>query len=270
MVTPIDFQPYARPPRIDALGGVALVHRMLRAGYAGKNPATISAFANMRARAVTVQDELKKRGRTASAPLRPFDIAFDNGWSGLRNQLQGWSLVHDPKHANKRARAEALLASYFPTGVDFVQLAYEEEWVYSAQLLERFVDEGATSDLESLTDPAFLDNVRVQHARLGEALNLTGRARGEDPASPTGLAEKVIALAAAIGEYTRRHSGEVDTDKEASVEAFRKSMEPLDRYRARNAPGAKDGTKPPDVDAEDPIDPAAPLPNLPPPFTEGT
>ena len=265
MANPIDFQPYARPPRIDALGGVALVHRLLRAGYAGSNKATARAFANMRAIAVTVQDELKKRGRTASTPLRPLDSAFDNGWSALRDRLEAWSFVHDPAQLKSRARAEELLASYFPTGVEFVKLAYEEEWVYSAQLLERFADEGAVSDLEKLAGAPFLANVRMQHERLGEALNLAGRARGEDPASPSGLADKVLGLARAIGDYTRRHLGEIDTDDEESVAAFQKAMAPLDAYRAKSASGStKDDTKnvdgDPPSDGEDPIEPTDPLP----------
>jgi len=40
MPAPVDFQLYARPPRIDADGGIALVRRLVRAGYKGSSPAT--------------------------------------------------------------------------------------------------------------------------------------------------------------------------------------------------------------------------------------
>ena len=268
MGIPFDFQPYVRPPRIDALGGIALAHRLIRTGYPGSNKTTARALAKVRSTAVDVQEEVKKRGRTARANLRPLDAVFDNGWSALRDRLSAWLLVADESEQKQRVRAEQLLAVFFPEGVGFVQLAYEAEWVHSQQLLERFSDENAVADVERLAGAAFLKNVRLQHERLGAALDLSGSTAGEKAASSTGLAEKVNALAAAIAEYTRRYAGEVDAEDPASVAAFQEAMLPLDKHRASGGASGKETPK--DVDAEDdPIDPAAPLPNLPPPFTDG-
>lgn len=267
----LDFQPYARPPRIDALGGIALVRRLVRVGYAGSNKATAQAFAKARTAATAVQDELKKRGRTARGSLRPLDAAFDTAWSGLRDRLKIWTTVADPAQQKDRARAEELLAAYFDGGVEFVKLAYSQEWVHSDQLLERFADEGALADIERLAGAGFVANVRVHHAKLGEALDLAGSARAEDAATSAGLAEKVAALAAAIGEYTRRHLGEVDTDDPKSVAAFRKAMAPIDAHRAAGSKTIDSDADPdPDSDPDsDPDDPTDPIPNLPPPFVEG-
>jgi len=175
--------------------------------------------------------------------------------------------VADPSQEKQRLRAEQLLLAYFPDGVEFVKLAYEAEWVHSAQLLERFDDEKVVADLEKLAGAAFLANVRSLHDKLGEALDLSGGTRGEKAASTTGLAEKVLALSAAIADYTRRYAGEVELDEPVSVAAFQAAMEPLDRHRASSGTSGKETTKDDDADA-DPIDPASPLPNLPPPFVE--
>lgn len=268
MTTPIDFQPYVRPPRIDAPGGIALAHRIIRTGYPGENRATIRALAKVRSTGVAVQEEMKKRGRTARANLKPLDAVFDNGWSALRDRVSAWTLVADPTEEKNRVRAEQLLAVYFPEGVGFVQLAYEAEWVHSQQLLERFDDENAVADIERLAGAAFLANVRLQNARLGEALDLSGSTPAEKAASTTGLAEKINALSAAIADYTRRYAGEVDADNPASVAAFLDAMQPLDKHRASAGAGGKETAKD-DAEEDDPIDPAAPLPNLPPPFTDG-
>jgi hypothetical protein len=267
MAATIDFQPYARSPRIDALGGVALAKRLLRVGYAGSTPGTVRALAKVRAASAQVEAALKTRARTTRTGLRPLDAAFDNGWSAIRDRLFAWTLVHDPSQESERARAEQLLASYFPDGVDFVKIAYEKEWVHSDQLLERFRDEAVLADLERLVGAPFLANARLQHERLGAALGLFGT----DPAAPAdaesvsagaaSLADAVVALSMAIGDYTRRYAGEVDTDDPESVAAFRKAMAPLDAYRAAGGAGKGEPT-------DEESDPVAPTdePELPSPF----
>jgi len=73
MPAPVDFQLYARPPRIDADGGIALVRRLVRAGYKGSSPATAAALVSVRGAAGALQEELKKRARTARTSLRPLE-----------------------------------------------------------------------------------------------------------------------------------------------------------------------------------------------------
>lgn len=272
MPTPIDFQLYARPPRIDADRGIALVRRLVRAGYKGSNPATAAALVTVRDAAGALQEELKKRARTARTSLRPLDTAFDGGWTGLRDRLKAWSFLEGPDFAEDRQRAEQLLLSFFPDGLDFLKGSYEAEWVYSERLLERFSDEGALADIDRLAGESFLRYVRAAHAKLGEALDLAGASNAERAASSTGLAERVNELATAIGEYMRLHAGEVRLKEPKTVEAFQLAMEPIDRHRASFSSGGsapdKDGAED-DGDEEEELDPTAPISPLPPPFTDG-
>ena len=271
MPAPLDFQLYARPPRIDADGGIALVRRLVRAGYKGSSPATAAALVSVRGAAGALQEELKKRARTARTSLRPLDTAFDGAWTGLRDRLKAWGVLEDPDFVEDRQRAEQLLTSYFPDGLEFVKLSYEAEWVHSERLLERFSEEGAVADIDRLAGESFLRNVRSRHAKLGEALDLAGASSAERAASSTGLAERVNELASAIGEYMRLHAGEVRLKDPKSVEAFQLAMAPIDRHRASYSSGgsaaAKDGAE--DDEEEEPLDPTAPISPLPPPFTDG-
>ncbi len=239
----IDFQPYSRPPRIDALRGIALATLLLRAAPSKPSRSVARSLRTVRSAAVDLQTELKARGRTRPESLKPLDVAFDNGWSALRDSLAAWTKVHGKSFEGLRARAEQLLAAYFPDGVEFVKLAYEAEWVHSQNLLERFEEERATADLERLAGAEILANVREQHATLGTALGLAGKRAAEEAASTTGVAERVTGLAHAIGDYTRRLAGEVETTDAASVAAFRKAMRPLDDHRAAAAAGGG-GTTP--------------------------
>lgn len=214
------------------------------------------ALRKLRGAAVDLQTELKVRGRTRPESLKPLDAAFDNGWTALRDRLECWTRVHGKSFERLRAKAEQLIASYFPDGVEFVKLAYEGEWVYSQQILERFEEEGAIPDIERLAGAEYLANVREQHAFLGAALGLSGKREAEEVASTTGVADRVTALATAIADYTRRLAGEVETEDAASVAAFQKAVKPLDDHRAAAVGGA---TKP----TEEPVDPATPIPPAP-------
>src|SRR5690606_27433134 len=103
-----------------------------------------------------------------------------------------------------------------------------------------------------------------QHAALGLALGLSGERVEKEVASTTGLAERVEALAAAIGEYTRRLAGEVDTSDPASVAAFRKAVAPLDAHRAAMAArSARGGGAPVEPELEPEVDPNEPIPPAP-------
>ncbi|UJR84200.1 hypothetical protein [Sandaracinus amylolyticus] len=257
----IDFQPYSRPPRIDALRGIALAIQLLRVAPARPSRPVARALRKVRSTAVDLQTEVKARGRTRPESLRPLDSAFDGSWSALRDRLAAWSKVQSASFERPRERAEQLLAAYFSDGVQFVTLAYEAEWVYGEQLLERFDEEGALADIERLAGAEFVANVREQQAALGAALGLTGKRGTEEVASTSGLAERVSALASAIADYTRRLSGEVETDDPKSVAAFRKAVAPLDAHRAATAPKASGGETP--SEPAEPVDPSQPIPPAP-------
>jgi len=252
MTKTLDFQPYARSPRIDALGGTALAIRLLRAATKKPSKPVAATLRKIHQETVALREESKARARTKPEVLRPLDARFDNGWSALRDRVACWPKVASPRFAKDRKRAEQLLAAYFPEGVAFVLLAYEAEWVKSGELLARFDEEGAAKDIARLAGEPFLSNVREHHEDLGVALGLSGKGSKERQASSTGIAERVTALADAIGEYTRRLSGEVELSKSASVKAFLAAVEPLDLFRAAAASGVSE-----------PIDVTEPIPTPP-------
>ncbi|MDX2089575.1 MAG: hypothetical protein SFX73_17100 [Kofleriaceae bacterium] len=247
----IDFLPYSRPPRIDALAGFALAVELLRVAPPRPSKAIAEALAEVRAAAQALDLESQARARTRPQSLKPLDMRFDGAWTALRDRLVSYSRLLSPEAAEERNRAEQLLAAYFPDGVQFVLLAYEAEWAASHQRITRWTKDGARADLASLAGERFVREVENAHQTLGEALNLSGALKAAK--TPTQVGQKVQALAEAIGDYTRKLSGTVERSDPKSVAAFRRAMEPLDAYRASGeARGGAEGELPDAPVADEP------------------
>jgi hypothetical protein len=258
----IDFGAYSRPPRIDAVGGLALARRLIRACPTSRFPVARRRIGKVREEAVALQAELKARARVRPSGLRALDSAFDGAWAAVRDRIAAWTKVSLGDYDAQRKRAEKLMASYFVDGVAFVQLSYEKEWVESQLLLDRFAEEGALTHVEQLAGKAFVENVNAAHKALGDAIGLTGAGPAAAAPSSTGVAERVEALARAIFDYLRGLTGDVEDNEAASVTAFRRAVEPLDTYRAE---ASSDTPAKPDADAE----PTAPIPPVPAPVEPG-
>jgi hypothetical protein len=253
----IDLSQYARIPRLDTRGGLALVRKFLRSAPAERFPSARKKLVKVRAAALELQAESKLRARTKPSNLRPEDSRFDAAWSALRDRIASCLALSRAEDAETRKKADRILTLYFENGVQFVRLSFEDEWIASQELLERFDEEGNVALIDELAGKPFLPNVQAAHRVLGEALGLDGTPKKEAVGNTRGLADKLGGLSRAIFDYTRTLAGEVDLDDAASVAAFRHAVAGLDDYRARSS--GKPSSEP-ETEADDT---ATPIPDVP-------
>jgi hypothetical protein len=252
----IDFSNYVRPPRIGATSGLVLTIRLIRAAPAQIPPHVQVALAGVHGAGSRVQDAVRGRQRR-SISTRPADQRFDGAWAALHGRLVACTrLVGNPV----AGRASALLSNLFPTGLEFLLLGYEAEWVHSRELLTRITEEGHANDLVELAGALFLNEANVAHKGLGEALGLDGVQKVE-PSLMVG--EEILALANAIATYGRLFAGTVVD--EATLAVFRTAMAPLDAYRESNRrSGSGEGEDAGEnVDETEGVDIDEPLPPVP-------
>src|SRR5690606_32595739 len=157
-------------------------------------------------------------------------------------------------------RAQHMLDTLFPTGLDFVTLPYAEQWAQSERRLVLVATDGLEDELTELCGECYLPLLQEAHAAYGKALGIT-KAREAAPEAARVL-EPLRELNAAIGSYARGVVGAVDEDDEQAVAAAMQQLEPILRARKVRAPGEAEVGLP-----EEPID--APLPELPAGVEEG-
>ena len=256
----IDVSRYVRPPRIGAASGFLLVTRLLRAAPAEPSDRVHAALARMRESGEHLQSVLRERARLATFSLRPYDQDFDACWAAFHMRLSAHARRPKNPHA---ARASTLLEQLFSTGLNFLTLGYEDQWLHSHTLLQRFEAEGLTDELGSLVGQEFLVAVQEAHAVLGEAL---GVGEGEPERTPS-LSEALTELAAAIADYSRVLAGELDMNDPESTAAFERAMAPREAHMARRSrPRAAGDQASEAVEDEPSVDEIldAALPELPP------
>ncbi|MCX4242771.1 hypothetical protein [Paraliomyxa miuraensis] len=180
--------------------------------------------------------------------LRPFDMVLDRRWKALRSRLEGCFLLGDE---DRSARAERMMTTLFPTGLDFLTLPYAEEWAQSERRLLLVESEALEEELEGLVGEGYLPALRQAHEAYGRALGITERKEAAPEAAR--VLEPLRALKAAIVGYARGVVGVVDEDDAEAVRAAQHQLEPILRARRPRGPGASE--------SEEPVD--APLPEAP-------
>lgn len=261
----MDVQTYVRAPILSAWKAVVLGLRLILAAPADLSERSRAALEAVRAAIIAVQAIARQRQRASPESLKKYDTPLDSGWVGLRMSLEAVARLVDTPEAE---RATKLLARVFPAGTGFVQLAYEQQWTESENLLTRIDEDGLEAEIVALVGPLFLPFIRAAHLAFGEALGLVSAPR--EMAETNALGEAVSEASFAISEYGRIMAGELDRADPASVERFKKAMAPLDAFRATHARGAPQGgdVEPP-VEPETDVDPEAPIPPIPGGPTEG-
>jgi hypothetical protein len=255
----VDVQPYVRPPRVSAWKAVVLCLRLLIAAPPDLMGRTRAALEAVREACIALQGIARQRLRSSPENLKKYDVALDSGWVGLRMALEAVArLIGTPESD----RAIVLLPRALPRGTGFVQLAYEQQWTESEDLLAGIDSEALEPEIEALIGPAFVPYIRGAHAAYGKALGLSSAPK--EIAETTALADAVAQVSFAIAEYGRLMVGELDRNDPENVARFKKAMAPLDAYRAANA---RSGASEEDVDAPvDPatdVDPNGPVPPVP-------
>jgi hypothetical protein len=266
--TIFDPAPYMRPPRLDVRQAVSLSIALLSALPKNAGPSTKKAARRLRSAAQDLQTAWSHRQRAASP--RPTekvkaDRRIDGAWGALKARLEAYGWL--PADFYPRApRAEELVASVFPTGLDFLTLPMNEEWFESNERLKRIKNENLDAEIDALAGPEFLVEVRAAHEQYGAVLGIT-QAQSLPPDS-TVLLGPLRAVVAAMGDYLLQIIASVDREAPETIESARKALLPVDRFREdalRRAadksqkPGSLDDTVAEDAEQELPaIDPDEP------------
>lgn len=180
--------------------------------------------------------------------VRPFDVVLDRRWGALRSRLDGCAQLGDDDHAPRAGKLNQVL---FPTGLDFVKLAYADEWAESEKRLTLIKTDDLDGEIAELAGKKYLPALREAHAAYGIALGITDKKATTPDA--TRVLEPLRQLQAAIAAYARGVVGLVEEDDAKSVAAAQEQLEPIVRARRPQAAGV--------AEVEEPIE--APLPELP-------
>lgn len=230
---------------------LSLTRALLSAAPAKPEKLVAKRIVKLRKGAKLLQAAWVDAGRPAAAvaDARPFDVVLDRSWSAMRSRLDGCVLLGDDDIA---PRASQLMATVFPTGLDFLKLPYNEEWAESERRLAMIKADGLAKELDELAGKPYLAAIKKAHAAYGSALGITNK-KGSAPQAVR-VAKPLRELQAAIGGYVRTVVGQVDEDDEESVAAAQAQLEPI--VRARRPRGGSAA-----VLEEEPIE--APIPEEP-------
>ncbi|MDC3962060.1 hypothetical protein KEG38_50035 [Polyangium jinanense] len=231
-----DFDPsvYVRPPKLDVPSAVALSIKLVAATPDGA-PLSVKKAANtLRQAALSLQESWKARDRVEKRPdARPVDVLADHAMSRLFGRIEDYSGLPAETHPHA-ARAGVLLATLFPTGLSFLKADYASQWAETQKRLDRINEEDLAADIDVVTGPEFLAEVRRIHKLYGEAIGIT-------KARPEITVPSLVLPLREVGDAIVRHALQlvsVCLDEEAPLEsrtAARDALRPLDEYRANAA-----------------------------------
>ncbi|MCA9709859.1 MAG: hypothetical protein KDK70_28730 [Myxococcales bacterium] len=210
---------------------------LARALLAAADPAPSEVVASRLDRLRAATDELQAAWVEVSRPEvpaenpQPYDLALDRAWGSLRARLAAWEQLDRPPGAGPAQELRALL---FPTGLDFLQLPYAEQWAQSERRLALVDADGLAESIDALAGPQFLLAVRQAQADYGRVLGITDA----KPAQPDAarVLEPVREVRAAIASYARAVVGLTDEVDDEAVAAMQQQLRPLvDARRPRAA-----------------------------------
>lgn len=252
MVTPFDPDQYTTVPTRSAGATLGLSRALLSAAPSRSLASQALRLARLRESAERLQRSWVDAGRpVVTEDPRKLDTVLDRRWSAVRGRLECCVLLGDDDHG---PRAEVLLDTLFPTGLDFLKLSYPEQWAQSERRLALIAADGLEDELEALCGEPYLPLLRDAHVAYGEGLGITKRK--EVPVEARVL-EPLNELKDAIASYARGVIGTMNERDAGSVAAAAQQLEPILRARRASTPG--------EVTAEEPSEPVeAPLPALPP------
>ena len=221
----IDVSLYVRAPQSDVPTAVALGVSLLSALPRDAPPQVKAAARQLRASVVALQAAW--RGTPAAAPAvtkRAADSATDNAWGCLEARLSAAARLPVSRHPSAD-RAQEIHAALFPTGLDFVTLAFKAQWAEGENRLHLIEKAGYAADIDDLAGPEYLAEIRLTHKVYGEVLAIT---KAEDLPPEVSLLEplrevgrKVAAHALQLVAWASAHP--------ASEPAVRKALKPIER-----------------------------------------
>lgn len=171
-----DFDPpaLARLPRLELQEALALSLRLIEAAPPSAPVAVRCALEALReARAELAGRALGIERRSRATALRWPDGEVVLAWRALHGRLESYAQLPSDRYP-KAIRAAALLATLFPTGVDFLRESGRPGELRRRH--QRLQDEGLRRELEQVAGNEFVDEVeRVMAVDRGRpSLSLTG------------------------------------------------------------------------------------------------
>ncbi len=263
MSLPFDPSAYVRKPVINVASGFALGCALVAACPKAAPADVKRAVRKLRSAVVNLQQEWLKRDKTKpKTDRRGADRRLDNAWGALFGRLESYARLPADEYPDA-ARAAELLTAMFSDGLGFVKLPYEQEWAESDKRLRLVETNKLAGDIDRVAGPMFLAEVRRAHELYGKALGVTEAVATYEEAS---LAGPLRAVQDAVVGYALRLIATAEEDDPSSVAMVRAALAPLDAHRAAQGRRA--------VEADNPVDPHAPVPDVPggptDPVTPGT
>jgi hypothetical protein len=248
----VDPNQYTSIPARTPAAMLSLFRALVAAAAEIPTPPIVNRLTKMHVKASTLQKAWIDANRPNSGEgLRIYDIAVDRRWAAVRTRLQPWVDAEDEEYG---PRAAELLALLFPTGLDFLNIAYAEQWAEGERRLMMIDQDQLETDLIELAGERFLQRLRQAQIAYGDALGITKK-KDIDPDTARVL-DSLRALRSEIAGYARLVLGLVDDDDDTSIAAAELQLEPILRYRKPRAEGEADKEE-----AEEPVE--APLPEPP-------
>lgn len=244
--TPPDYRSY-QGFRVGAQYAVPVARVMRNAMPRDATPEEESAMVQVEDVAQHVKVVYAERDRVSPSRTRARLGSFANAWSAIHEQLTAKGRLPE-ELGDIGPRALALNAAYFAEGVGFVKHDAYAAWFEGHRRIERLEGEGTMGELEALVGPEAIAYARKATDELGDAFGAGSTAI--DVPSSTALADVLNKFSRAVGAYARLLMARVDEDDPASIERFRRAMQPIDDFRAMR--DAKDA---PSRDADAPVAP---------------
>jgi len=171
------------------------------------------------------------------------DNTVDGCWSGQYHWLDGWRRLPGGPES---AQADAVIQDLYPTGLDFTQMSYRDQWAESELRIKRLFAKGHDQTVLALGGERFLTRLQAAHAAYGEALGVT--AAGEFPeVNEANRREPLLAFLSALRGYVLKVAAHADPDVEGSEALVARLLAPLTALQPRpnDTRVIEEGVKPP-------------------------
>jgi len=237
----IDAARYIRAPRLSAANGIGLANQILQNVPAPPLEAIATAASRVERSVSVLSDAFGTAAPAVGAKPHLIDIRVDRAWGSVEKRLDAADALSEAVDSADRARAAELHTTFFGEGLAFLKLEYLSEHAESEKRLKWIVGDVET-DLARLVGANYIENLRAAHRAYGEALGITAPL---DAAQEAKLAEPLRALGDAISNYSMQvvaWFSNLDAsapDYATNVEAVRKALAPIDKFREGQIQAAK-------------------------------
>lgn len=226
-----DASSYLRLLKLDVPGALALSIALLGAVPPGAPRPVATAARELRKKAVALRAAWRVRDRAERhRDPRPVDILADAAMERLYRRMEEYAGLPYEQHP-LALRAEDLLHRLFPSRLSFLSGEFTSQWAVTQTLLDIIDNEKLGPDIDRISGPEFLAEVRRLHEIYGEAI---GVSRPSESLRVPSLSAPVREVCGAVVRYAAQLVSTL-LDVEADLEtrqAARMALAPIDVLRA--------------------------------------